>query len=115
MHADVDAPIFELDRRSVWPNLQLRKILRGHLLQRADPLSGDQEPSIPRRHDLDGIAVGHVADCLCPNFGLRFGLAGGKRRRVFGVGNLVLSHSRELTSAVVPSRKVTRSRSVAGS
>jgi len=91
MHADVDAPIFELDRRTVWPDLQPCQILRWHLLQRADPLPGDQEPSIPRRHDLDGIAVGHIADCLCPNFGLRFRLAGGERRRVFGVGNLVLS------------------------
>ena len=95
--------------------LQPCQILRGHLLQRADPLPGDQEPGIPRRHDLDGIAVGHIADCLCPNFGIRFRLAGGERRRVFGVGNLVLSHGRELTSAVMPSRKVTRSRSVAGS
>jgi hypothetical protein len=62
VYADLDAPRVEINRRTVWPNLKPCQILRGHLLQRADPLSGYQESSIPRRHDLDGIAVGHIAD-----------------------------------------------------
>ena len=77
--------------------------------------TGDPEPGISRRHDLDGIALRYVADSLCPNLRLRFGLAGGERRGVCGVGDLVLGHGRALTSVVVPSRKVTRSLSVTGS
>lgn len=92
VNADVDVAIFELDRRSVRPDLQLCQILRRHVVKRADPLPGDQKSGIPRREDLDGVAVRHVTDRLGVKFPLPFQPAGSKGNGEFRIGNLVVSH-----------------------
>lgn len=87
--ADVDVAVFELDRRSVRPDLQLGQILDRHVLDRTNPLPRDQKPSILRRDDLDGIAVGHIPNRMCAKFVRRFCLPDGERRGVFRIANLL--------------------------
>jgi len=61
------------------------------------------------RDNLDGIAIGHVADRLRAHFRLRCLLACDKRRGAFGVSDVVLRHSRLLASVLMLSRKTTSS------
>ncbi len=89
MHTDVNVSFVEFDRRSVRPHLQLTQLLDWHVLQRTDPLSWNQEASIPVREDFDGIPLRDVANALGLNFGLCFGSVGGKRRRVPGIADLL--------------------------
>ena len=46
MNADVDVAIFDLDRRSVRPDVQLCEILYRRILKRADPVPRLQRPSL---------------------------------------------------------------------
>ena len=78
--------VFEFNRRSVRPHIEFAQLVGRHVLQCAYPLSGNQEPGIAARDDLDGIPLGDVANSLRPNLGLGLNSAGGKRRSVLGVG-----------------------------
>jgi hypothetical protein len=107
MHADVYVSIFYLNRRSVWPNFQLDQIFRRYFLKGSDPRTRDQEPGLPVRNDLNGISLGYIANRLRPNFRVGVRPTGSYRCRIFGISDLMWTHTRNLTSSAVPSRKGT--------
>src|SRR5271170_3033835 len=115
MHADLNVPVFQFNRRSVRPNLKFAQLFRRHVLQCTYPLSWNQETGIAARDDLNGIPLGDVADSLRPNLGLGLNSAGGKRRGILGITNLLYIRRHSFTCTLVPSRKIRRTCSFAGS
>ena len=92
MHADMNIPVLNFYRRSIRPNFQPHQIFCGYILQRANPLARNQKSCIPGRHDLDGITVQYIADCLHPNFGFHFCSARRERGSIFSISALVPAH-----------------------
>src|SRR5271156_3258819 len=115
MHTDLNVSVFEFNRRSIRPHLEFAQLVGRHVLQCTYPLSWNQEASIAARDDLDGIPLGDVANSLRPNLNLGLSSAGGKRRGVFGISDPLYVRPHNFTCTLVPSRKITRTCSFAGS
>ena len=115
MHTNLNVSVVEFNRRSVRPHLEFAQLAGWHVLQCTYPLSWNQEAGIAARDDLDGIPLGNVADSLRPNLGLGLNSAGGKRRGVLGVTDPLYIRRHSFTCPLVPSRKIRRTCSFAGS
>jgi hypothetical protein len=115
MNTDLNVSVFEFNRRSIRPHFELAQLFGRHVLQCTDPLSWNQEAGIAARDDLNGIPLGDVADSLRPNLGLGLNSAGGKRRGILGITDLLYIRRHSFTCTLVPSRKIRRTCSFAGS
>jgi hypothetical protein len=115
MHTNLNVSVVEFNRRSVRPHLEFAQLADWHVLQCTYPLSWNQEAGIAARDDLNGIPLGHVPDSLRPNLSLGLNSAGGKRRGILGITDLLYIRRHSFTCTLVPSRKIRRTCSFAGS
>src|ERR1700723_4357965 len=115
MHPNLNVSVVEFNRRSVRPPLEFSQLADWHVLQCTYPLSWNQEAGVAARDDLNGIPLRDVAHSLRPNLGLGLNSAGGKRRGILGITDLLCIRRPTLTCTLGPSRKIRGTCSFAGS